>query len=230
MVFVINTKKFLKSLRGFLVLLSSAIYPISCLGCGKEGVGLCAECLAVLPPPDFEQDEQIISAFSYQNKVVKKAIRSLKYKNGQYLAPILAKALYERVLPELADRKLLQNWSEALLIPIPLSTRRLRKRGYNQAELLAESLCKEDCGENFTIEKNTLIRSIDTPPQADIKNKGERKNNVRGCFTVKKPELVRGKNVILIDDVATTGATLHEAERALKKVGVRKFLKITVAH
>lgn len=230
MVFVINTKKLLKSLRDVLVLVSSAIYPISCLGCGKEDVGLCAECLTVLPPPDFTQEEQIVSAFSYQNKVVKKAIRSLKYKNGQYLAPILAKALYERLLPELADRKLLQNWSGALLIPIPLSTRRLKKRGYNQAELLAESLCKEDCGENFTIEKNAIIRSIDTPPQADIKNKGERKNNVRGCFTVKKPELVRGRNVILIDDVATTGATLHEAERALKKAGVRKFLKITVAH
>lgn len=230
MLFTENIKKLFSHLSTWPLLLFGAIYPISCLGCGKKDEGLCAKCLAHLPPPDFNRDEQIIAAFSYQNKVVKKAIWRLKYRDGRYLAPILAKALYERLLPELSDLKLLQNFTGALLVPIPLSAKRLRKRGYNQAELLAQALTEEDRGENFTLEKNTLVRTIDTPPQADIKNKSERKNNVRRCFAVKNPGLVRGKNIILIDDVATTGATLLEAERALKKAGARRFLKIAVAH
>ena len=227
--FNVNLKKLTGLLQPFSFLLSNTLYPISCVGCGEKEVGLCAKCLAVLPPPDFKQEEEVVAVFSYQNKIVKRVIWKLKYRNGRYLAPILAEALYERLLPELADLKLIKNWSDSILIPIPLSAKRFKKRGYNQAELLAEALIKKDMGENFTLKKDILLRTIDTKPQAEIKNKGERKNNVRGCFTVKNKNLVRGKNIILIDDVSTTGATLYEAGKALKKSGARNFLKITVA-
>lgn len=227
--FSVDLKKLTDLLQSLSFLLSNTLYPISCVGCGEKEVGLCAKCLAVLPPPDFKQEEEVVAVFSYQNKIVKRAIWKLKYRNGRYLAPILAEALYERLLLELADLKLLKNWSDAVLIPVPLSTKRFKKRGYNQAELLAEALIEKDAGENFILKKDILLRAVDTPPQAEIKNKGERKNNVRGCFAVKNKDLVRGKNIILIDDVSTTGATLHEAEKTLKKSGARNFLKITVA-
>lgn len=228
--FNVYIKKLTNLSHNLYLLLLNALYPISCIGCGEKDIGLCAKCIATLPPPDFKQEEDVIAPFSYQNKIVKRAIWKLKYRNGRYLAKVLAEALYERILPEIADLKLLRNWNEAILIPVPLSTKRFKKRGYNQAELLAESLVKKDEGVNFTLKKNILVRAIDTKPQADIKNKSERKNNVRGCFAVKNKDLVRGKNVILIDDVSTTGATLYEAEKALRKSGAKKFLKIAVAH
>ncbi len=228
--FTVHIKKLTNLSLNLYLLLLNTLYPISCVGCGEKEVGLCLKCLSTIPPPDFKQEEQVISAFSYQNKIAKKAIWKLKYRNGRYLAPILAEALYERLLPELADLKMLKNWKEAILIPIPLSAKRFKKRGYNQAELLAKSLIEKDNRENFVLKNDILIRKIDTKPQADIKNKSERKNNIRGCFTVKNKELVRGKNIILIDDVSTTGATLEEAEKTLKKSGAKNFLKITVAH
>src|SRR3989339_1115973 len=100
--FNVYMKKLAELLQHFSLLLSNALYPISCDGCGKKEVGLCAKCLAILPPPDFKQEEEVVAVFSYQNKIVKRAIWKLKYRNGRYLAPILAEAIYERLLPELA--------------------------------------------------------------------------------------------------------------------------------
>jgi predicted amidophosphoribosyltransferase len=85
-------------------------------------------------------------------------------------------------------------------------------------------------GEVLVLEKNVLVKIEDTEHQARIKDRNVRLKNLAGTFAVKNPELIAKKNIILIDDVTTTGATLNEARRTLKKSGARKVIAFTVAH
>jgi competence protein ComFC len=106
----------------------------------------------------------------------------------------------------------------------------LRERGFNQAQLLAEEISKLDGGTNFGLEKDVLKRPKDSEHQAHIKDKKGRLKNASGAFAVNNIESVKGKNIILIDDVVTTGATLHEAKRVLRQAGAKKVVAFTVAH
>src|SRR3989344_5149607 len=147
---------------------------------------------------------------------------------------IFAEILYGKILEELSDLSIMENFRNAILIPIPLSSKRYRERGYNQAELLCENLVKLDENVNFKLEKNILIKQIDTKHQAHILNRSERLKNIVGSFTIlytgKNIGLIKNKNIILIDDITTTGATLTEARKVFKQAGARKIIAFTVAH
>src|SRR5204863_311048 len=116
------------------------------------------------------------------------------------------------------------------LIPIPLSPKRMRERGFNQALLIASALCRIDRGENFTLEKDVLQKPKETRHQAEIENRSERLKNLIGSFALRNPEKIENHNLILLDDVSTTGATLAEARKTLQKAGARKIIAFTVAH
>ena len=124
----------------------------------------------------------------------------------------------------------MENFRDALLVPIPLSGSRLRERGFNQALLLCESLVALDNNQNFKLEKNVLIKPKETEHQAKIEDRQKRLKNIIGSFAVKNPELIQKKNIILIDDITTTGATLHEAKKILRAAGARKVIAFTIAH
>lgn len=125
---------------------------------------------------------------------------------------------------------LMENFREPILIPIPLSKKRYKERGYNQVELICKKLIEIDNDVNFKLETNILIKSKDVEHQARIKNRRERLENIVGSFGVKNIELVKNRNIILIDDILTTGATLNEAKKILKKAGARKVIAFTLAH
>jgi ComF family protein len=117
-----------------------------------------------------------------------------------------------------------------VLIPVPLHTRKLRARGFNQAELLADFLGENLApGINLPVLKDALKRQRFTPSQMKIKNYPARRKNVQSAFTVLKPAEIQRKNILLVDDVATTGATLLECARVLKVAGARKISAIVVA-
>jgi len=122
--------------------------------------------------------------------------------------------------------------SEVLVVPVPLHSTRQRERGYNQAELLARGLVgayarsRQPCA--LRIEHRALRKTRPTPPQTGL-SWAERRDNVRGAFTVVSPERVRDRVVILVDDVMTTGATLSACASALKQAGVRQVLGLTLA-
>ena len=112
-----------------------------------------------------------------------------------------------------------------LLVPLPLRPKRLRERGFNQAELLAEAIGRKT---GIRLDTKILERTANRPPQTSIKRKEERKKNVEGVFragAVLDPRAV----YILVDDVATTGATLNDAARALRAGGARQIWAITAA-
>lgn len=217
-------------LRDALMRLFDFLLPESCFGCGKNEVMLCESCVRSIPPPVFSGSKDIISLFDYRNKTIRKALWALKYRGGRRMGKILGGLMYVRMIKTIEDEEVESDFKQAILIPIPLSKKRLRERGFNQSEILAEEVSYEDQGKNFIVETSVLYRARDTGSQALIKDKETRMNNVKGCFAVNNKNKILGKNIILIDDITTTGATLEEAKMALVDNGARCVIAFTVAH
>ena len=205
------------------------IFPSLCLSCGKRGTFLCDSCLSGSPAAERECAEWIFPIFDYRHPPIKKSVHMLKYKGRKQLAKIFADSMHARILEELSDLSIMQNFRDPLLIPIPLSFSRYRERGFNQAEIICKELVKLGA-ENFILVKNVLFRKDSAKHQAHIENRAERLRNIIGSFYTKNENLIKGRNIILIDDVITTGATLTEAKKILKNAGARKIIAVTCAH
>ncbi len=204
------------------------VFPVNCVSCGKNGEILCLECISLFPKAERESEEWIYPLYDYRHPPVKKLIWQLKYNNKKRLADVLGELMYENIILELSDLSILENFREPLLIPIPLSQKRLRERGYNQALLLCEKI--EKINKDLKISKNVLIKIKETEHQANIKDRSKRLKNLIGTFVVKNENFIQKRNIILIDDVTTTGATLNEARKTLKQAGAKKIIAFTIAH
>lgn len=112
-----------------------------------------------------------------------------------------------------------------MVLPVPLYSARQRERSYNQAALLAEELARRI---DRRFDDKSLVRIRKTETQTHF-NAVKRRENMSGAFAVARPEWVRQRCVLLVDDVMTTGATLHECAKALKQAGVRTVWALTVA-
>ena len=226
----------------FLNTILGIVFPVKCVLCGKTGTDLCQECLKDAPGAERESAKWIFPLYDYRHPAIKKSLWFLKYKGKERLAKIFAEIIYEKILEELSELAILENFIDPILMPIPLSPKRYRERGYNQAALICEELINinKDAhlrhgvnGElNFSMENNILIKPKETEHQARIKNRNMRLKNLVGSFAIKneKQNLIKGRNIILIDDITTTGATLNEAKKILKHAGARKVIAFTVAH
>lgn len=218
----------------FLNTILDIVFPVNCIGCGSPKSDLCIKCISDAPGAERESAEWIFPIFDYRHPPIKKALWLFKYKSKKRFAGIFAEVLYGKILEELSDLSVMQNFKDTILIPIPLSRKRYRERGYNQAELICKELIKLDNNINYKLEKNILIKPKDTEHQARIENKRERLKNIVGSFAIKNGqqniESIKNRNIILIDDITTTGATLTEAKKTLKQAGARKVIAFTVAH
>ena len=213
------------------------IFPVKCLSCGKNGKEFCVKCLSDIPAAERETSKWIFPLYDYRHPAIKKALWLFKYKGKKRLAGIFAEIIYGKILEELSDLSVMENFRNVILIPIPLSPKRLRERGYNQAELICKELIKINDlrrSADMKLENNILIKPKETEHQARIENRTERLKNIVGSFTVKNyeqnAELLKNRNIILVDDITTTGATLNEARKTLKQAGARKIIAFTVAH
>ena len=220
------------------------LFPHKCLGCGETGSYFCSNCLNYLTLesqricPVCERPsiggithpscsnlyslDGLTSIFSYQG-VIKKGIIKLKYKFLSDLASDLAEAFLSFCGEDKKFRSFCEQ-QDVYLVPIPLHHQREKWRGFNQSELLGKMIAK-NLGIGF--EPNLLVRIKNTTSQAKLKEK-ERKENIKGAFDVKS-EVEIPLNVFLFDDVWTSGATLKEAGRVLKKSGARKVWGLTLA-
>ncbi|OGP54459.1 MAG: hypothetical protein A2Y65_09770 [Deltaproteobacteria bacterium RBG_13_52_11] len=120
---------------------------------------------------------------------------------------------------------LIEDYPVDVMVPVPLHIRRLRERGFNQALLLVRELSKRT---GIPYEERALAKIKDTPVQIALK-KRERRKNLKGAFQVKDQEAIKGKAVVLVDDVYTTGATVNECSRTLLEGGAGKVAILTVA-
>jgi ComF family protein len=133
------------------------------------------------------------------------ALHRLKYGRDMSLAPILAAILAARA----------PNGEHDLILPVPLHRSRLRWRGFNQSLLIARSLPP---GTGGRLDRWALARRRATPPQVGL-GESERRKNVRQAFVVTRVDAVRTARVLLVDDVMTTGATVDECARVLRRAG-----------
>ena len=116
-------------------------------------------------------------------------------------------------------------WQNSILIPIPLDKIKLKQRGYNQSEELAKNLAK---ALNTPITSNVLVKIQSTKSQMELSKSG-REKNLADAFSIKNPKQIQGKKVFLIDDVYTTGSTMAECAKILKKSGVKTVWGISLA-
>ena len=184
-----------------------------------------------LPPAEHDQvlEELCASAcFAYKDQRVRALIRLLKYRGNTHIIQLCAKALEEELLEILADAALFDAVAVPLLVPIPLSPERLRERGFNQSHRLAEALLSQTT-ETIDYAPYALTRVHTHRPQAHTQSKAARLKAMQNVFTA-QASLVQNRDVLLLDDVITTGATLRDASRALHQAGARHIYCITLAH
>jgi ComF family protein len=215
------------------------LFPISCINCDCPGAYLCTLCAARIPrKPKTIYSTSSIPSFAeagllgihattqyHISPILKKTIHLFKYRKIKSLAEPLGDIMRERIEPFLK-----QNSNQWLIIPVPLHNRKLRERGFNQNDLLADR-CFRDIKTVRIAGKtdNPLQRRRATESQTRLQ-KNDRCANVRDCFFVNKPNIVYGKNIIVVDDVATTGATIFESARALKAIGAKNIFGFVLAY
>jgi len=199
--------------------ISDLLWPLSCMGCRCPGVRICRTCLDSLPPtppPDHIGDVPLVMAGTMQNPLLERAVWYLKYRNAQDLADplgdLMAAAIGRAGIH--AD----------IVVPIPLHPSRLRRRGYNQAALLAMRIGAVSglpC-------MDALTRIKKTASQVQTRARQKRIVNMTNAFTADR-SVVEGTDVLLVDDVATTGATLEAAVVALRDAGASNIKAAVIA-
>jgi len=215
------------------------LFPQRCIGCGKEGTLICSSCQSSLPrvmPPLCPrcgrpqpsgilcsscvswraEIDGIRSPFRFDG-VVRQAVYQLKYRNLRALAAPLAQLLNDYLVTNPVPGE--------VLVPVPLHRKRIRERGYNQSSLLARELGKRT---SLPVIDNCLVRQRYALPQARTTSVEERQSNVADAFTCRDDNL-RDKQVLLIDDVSTSGATLDACAGVLKAAGATSVWGLTMA-
>lgn len=229
-------------LKKFYNFLISALFPTNCVGCEKENELLCkacfdslilnnafkcAECGRRLPEMKKTCHKNapfiLAAAGSYKNDALRKLIWLLKYRGyktaAKPIADILSRYIKNLNLPT----------EKYKLISVPLHPDRKKERGFNQSELIAEELIKNNIFNKESFFINAVKRTKNNPPQAKIKDWQLRKENIEKSFRVSKSNIFKNQPVIIIDDVSTSGATLREIALTIKKAGARKIIGLVLA-
>lgn len=224
------------------------LFPIRCISCDERGEYLCQTCLDIFPRRlrqrcpaclrattprgeicfacfGIKALDGLFAASTYRSPIVTESIHTYKYRFIPGLAIPLGSWLAERVteiglpLPDMC-------------VPVPLHPRRLRFRGFNQSALLAQTLADTlTPGFDMPVLKNCLLRTRFTKPQMKTETREKRLSNLQGAFALAEEGivLIQNKTLWLIDDVATTGTTLEECAKVLKKAGAKKVFGIVLA-
>lgn len=221
------------------------LYPKFCLSCGKEKSYLCPDCfpkIKIFPAPFCPYCNKrspegkickncqkslsgFVAAAPYSNELLRKLIDAFKYNFVKELSASLA-FLILKFLKENPEIEFFKNPLNFLILPIPLHPRRLRWRGFNQAVEIGKILSPLL---KIPMEENLLLRKRYTKPQVRIKRKEEKEENVKGIFSVKNSEEIKNKKIILLDDVATSLATMEEAGKVLKENGIKEIWGLAIA-
>ena len=261
--------KIIKNTRNIWLFFLDFIFPRECFGCGQEGDWLCQTCFHKI---NFKQTQYCLNckqenefgqfcpdckgqyeldgvwiAFVYEEELITKLVKSLKYNFIKELANELSQYLILFINNLINQSRLTAidlsegvNWQsftktknlpnvildfkQSIIIPVPLAKKRLRWRGFNQAEMLARGLT-----DHFRLDLglNQLVRIKHRKPQAKL-NEKQRKTNLKDCFTWQGNDLAK-RNVILIDDVVTTGSTLNECANVLKANGAGEVWGLVIS-
>ena len=222
-------------------------FPKKCVGCKRVGNYFCSKCIltitqknlvciyckeesfAGLTHPLLCQKSNIDGVWSlgsYEG-VLKKAIQYLKYKLifdlGKEMIELMV--IYLNLKQPYFWDQIKKNQHQWVVVPVPLHQFKMNKRGFNQSAVLAKILA-EKLGLNYA---DILIRTRNTPQQVGLSS-FQRKKNMINAFSLKSSVINYQSNVLLVDDVWTTGSTLKECAKVLKSTGIDKIWAVTIAH
>ncbi|ETB63993.1 TPA: ComF family protein [Candidatus Nomurabacteria bacterium] len=206
----------------------NSLFPEKCIKCSKKDILFCDKCISETKKAQRETREGIMSVFDYRDPYIRKAIWDLKYYNKKNLGSIFGDILYETFLEEISDLRLYSLGEKIIVIPVPISKKRNKGRGYNQSLAIAKSFVQKE--NIFELKNNLIFKNRETIPQARLKNKKDRLSNIKGAFDIKDRNFIKNKTFIIIDDVTTTGGTITEIIKILKKNKAKKVLGLTIAH
>ncbi|OIO78901.1 MAG: hypothetical protein COW11_05885 [Candidatus Omnitrophica bacterium CG12_big_fil_rev_8_21_14_0_65_43_15] len=205
------------------------LYPALCETCQEKidtesnAGALCKNCLAKLktlkPQPGTQYSNIKVWAACEYKGIAKNCIHLFKYNNRQRLSGPLA-----GLMSDLANKNPFGEKFD-LIIPIPLHRSKMRERGFNQAELLAKNMAKSI---NAPVCVNALKKTKATISQAGL-SKTKRFTNLRGTFKITDSDVIYGKDILLVDDVCTTGSTINEAAKVLLKSGAKSVKALVLA-
>ena len=198
------------------------LFPKICLNCKTPGKYICSLCLAKVPDGGWNQ-KKIYSLWKYDG-VIRKAILALKYKFALQIAQELSDVSCAK-LKMLNNKYFLKN---TVLIPVPLHTKRHKWRGFNQAEEVGRGIA---FGMGWRFELNLIIKIGASKPQAELARK-DRLRNLSGKFAVNpasKGKIDPCSTYLIFDDVATTGSTIKEITKVLKRNGAKEVYGLTIA-
>ena len=214
--------------KGFFGHVLDLLFPPRCIFCGKilptGARDICPACQAGLPWLEEGQAEQSGEFFSlcasplrYQD-TVRASLHRYKFRGQRGYAKAYGRLVAQCVKDHLSGCYDLITW-------VPLSHRRLKERGYDQAMLLAMAVALEL--DDVAVE--TLRKSRNTDAQSGLSGEAARRANVLGAYEAVDPELICGKRVLLIDDIITTGSTISECARTLRTMGAQDVVCATLA-
>jgi len=225
------------------------IFPYRCVGCGVylENTYLCDDCTAKIPLkirlecigcrrsspggitcPDCRSEWSINRIFivsDYHDPIVASTIKTLKYKFLPEAAAPLVSLAARFIHNQSALHRIAFAGENFLIMPVPLHKRRENWRGFNQAALLGQGVASRfhlEYGEN-------LVRTVHLMPQVSISDRDLRMEHVRRVYSCYDSGTIRSRNILLVDDVCTTGATLNECARVLKQAGAVSVTALVIA-
>lgn len=209
------------------------LFPPVCIACKKHLAHfesmLCDICYRGISIKKFAENSEnltILSVGSYGDPALKALIQSLKYERHMKSADLIKGLVHEWAKPFLEAGMIEPN--ESLIIPVPLHPKRQRKRGFNQAEVISDILSGEL---KITIDKNLIKRVKDTKPQVGARNAEAREKNIKNAFALGKGagDKIKGKIIILVDDVYTSGSTIKEAARIINRADPAEVIAFVLA-
>jgi ComF family protein len=178
--------------------------------------------------PAFDTPKPWMKAlFHYKDPKVRALVLEIKYSRNKILLDAVATLLYEEIISLAEDYGAFAptDWA---VVAVPTGNTHAKEKGFNQAEDLAMAIAKIGGNESLGILKNGLEKVRETEAQIKVRNRHARLNNLHDSFRASAD--VAGKNIIVIDDVITTGATMTEAKRALKEADAKKVIVFAIAH
>ena len=204
------------------------LFPKFCLNCNREGQWLCEDCFSLIDIfekqycPSTTKLTNLYCATSYDNFIVKKLINQFKYK--PYIKE-LSEPLSLLIITHLNKLENPPDFKEFILIPVPLRKNKLKQRGFNQACEIGQQLSKSL---KIPVYDNLLSKIKQTPAQMEL-DKEQRIKNLAGAFKCEKPELVKNRKILLVDDIFTTGSTMRECAITLRNAGAQEIRGIAIA-
>jgi len=205
------------------------LYPKFCFNCGREGSYLCSDCQSTLEilssHTEYRTQElkDLYFALPYRNPLIKNLTKLFKYEPfvKELAQPLTSLIITHFQLIEKSPADL----ADCILMPVPLEKRKLKWRGFNQAEEIGRELAQFF---QIPLLNNVLAKIKETPPQVELSDE-ERKENIKGAFFCQSSEKIKGKKILLVDDIYTTGSTMEECAKVLKTAGAKEIIGIVVA-